>query len=123
MNIKFLVTSVILIVIIIAAFSFVLLQNDNNETQTSNVSKDPFLWRIEGGNPSYLYGSIHLGNKDILTLPDVVIEAVDDSDVLYWEVKLDAETQSRIAELSFLTGDEVLSDILPQDVINRLTHF
>ena len=118
---SYLSTSVVLIILIVViVFSFVLLQNDNSNGQTSNATKDPFLWRIEGENPSYLYGSIHLGNKDILTLPDIVIEAIDDADVLYWEIKLDTETQARSAELSYLTGGETLSDFLPKDVIDRL---
>jgi uncharacterized protein YbaP (TraB family) len=121
MNRRFFVTvAVLIIAIAVVSFSYVLLQSDTSETQTLNVTNDPFLWMIEGDNPSYLYGSIHLGNKDILTLPDIVIEAIDDADILYWEVELDTETQARSAELSLLSGAETLSDLLPQDVIDRL---
>jgi len=121
MNKRFLVpVAVLIIVIVVVSFSYVLLQNGTTETQTLNVTNDPFLWMIEGDNPSYLYGSIHLGNQDILTLPDVVIEAIDDADKLFWEVELDTETQTRSAELSLLSGGETLSNLLPQDVIDRL---
>ena len=118
---KFLFTiAAIIIVIVFVSFSYVFLQSDTNETENLNVTKNPLLWMIEGDNPSYLYGSIHIGNKDILTLPDVIIEAIDDTDILYWEVELDAETQARSAELSLLSEGEILSDLLPQDVIDRL---
>jgi len=124
MNKQYLISGVVLIIAIAAvALAFVLLQNDTSEDQTYNVTKEPFLWRIEGENPSYLYGSIHLADEDILTLPDVVIEAVDDVDVVYTEVKLDIETQTRSAELSMLSGGETLADLLPQDVIDSLDSY
>ena len=40
------------------------------------ASKRPFLWGIEGDKPSYIFGTIHLGDERILTLPDVVIERI-----------------------------------------------
>ncbi|MHA1969021.1 MAG: TraB/GumN family protein [Candidatus Hodarchaeales archaeon] len=120
----FLVTlAVIIIAIAVVSFFYILIQSDTSESETLNITQKPFLWIIEGNNPSYLYGSIHLGNKDILTLPDVVVDAIEDADILYWEVELDTETQMRSAELSLLTGGETLSDLLPQDVIDRLDLF
>jgi uncharacterized protein YbaP (TraB family) len=120
----FLVTiAVIILVIVVVSFSYIFLQSVTSESETLNITQKPFLWIIEGDNPSYLYGSIHLGNKDILTLPDVVVDAIEDADILYWEVELDVETQARSAELSLLSGDVILSDLLPQDVIDRLDLF
>ncbi len=28
---------------------------------SKETGKDPFLWRIQGDKPSYLYGTIHVG--------------------------------------------------------------
>lgn len=128
MNKQYLVYGLILVIVITAVtLGFVLLQNDASKDQDAseklNVTKEPFLWRIEGENPSYLYGTIHLANEDILTLPDVIIEAIDDVDVVYTEVKLDAETQARTAELSMLSGDVTFGDLLPQDVIDSLDSY
>lgn len=124
MNKRFLgLVAVLSITIVTVSFSYVLLQNGTTKSQTVNITKDPFLWMIDGDNPSYLYGSIHLGNQDILTLPDVVVDAIDDADKLFWEVELDSETQARSTELSLLTGGETLSNLLTQDIIDRLDLF
>ena len=87
------------------------------------VTTNPFLWEIEGDNPSYLFGSIHLGDERLLTLPDIVIEAIDEVDVVYTETKLDLETQTDTVYLCMLSGGQTLNDLLPQDVIDRLDSY
>ena len=115
-------TVVIIIILLISFAYFLLPQNSNveNSNSTFNVTTQPFLWKIEGDNPSYLYGSIHLPDKGVLTIPDVVYDALTDVDCVYTEVKLDADSQVRSAQLSILPDDETLDDLLPQDVLNRL---
>ena len=47
----------------------------------------PDLWKIEkNGNTSYLFGSIHLGTKDMYPLSDAVKNAYKSTDNLVVEV-------------------------------------
>lgn len=120
------VTIVIVVVFVLLAFSLIewnSTKEEGEESYTMDVTINPFLWRIEGDKPSYLFGSMHLADERILTLPDVVIEAIDEVDVVYTEVKLDAELQAISAELSMLPTGQTLDDLLPQDVINRLDSY
>jgi uncharacterized protein YbaP (TraB family) len=114
---------VILIIVVLILMSFLFIQwTPIDKSQDMNVTSNPFLWRIERETPSYLYGSIHLAREEVLTLPDVVMEAIDNSDTVYTEVKLDSQTQLIANQLSMLTG-QTLYDILPDDVINRLDSY
>ena len=51
------------------------------------------LWRITGGKaaPSYLFGTIHLGDPALVRLPEPVADALDHSRRFVMEAKLDAE--------------------------------
>src|SRR5437773_1181942 len=50
----------------------------------------PFLWRIEGPVPSYLYGTIHLPDSRVLDMPEVVRQAIAASDGIFTELPIDA---------------------------------
>jgi len=115
-------TLIIVVALISVAFSFHLFKVDSKQSELE-VSLNPLLWRIEGDNPSYLYGSIHVGKEEILTLPDVVMNAIDEVDVVYTEVKFDEETQTQTLYLSLLPADQTLESILPQDIANSLKSY
>lgn len=53
----------------------------------------PFLWRIERTPPSFLYGTVHISDPRVTTLPDVVSAAIDAADALYTEIPMDLATQ------------------------------
>src|SRR5262245_54932687 len=68
----------------------------------------PFLWRIEGTPPSYLYGTIHVPDRRVVELPEVVLKAIDASNALYTEVPLDAATQTAMtAKLMLPEGQDL----------------
>ena len=117
------VITLIIIVIVVSTFLILTPWESTEEQKITDVTSNPFLWRIEGENPSYLYGSIHLADERVLILPDIVIEAIDDADIVYTEVELDQETQIKSAEYSILPGDQTLYDLLPPDVANRLNEY
>jgi uncharacterized protein len=114
--------AVIIVILLVLAFSYILLQQSPTEEKLT-VTTNPFLWKIEGNVTSYLYGSIHLPNQAILTIPDVVYDALDEVDCVYTEVKLTPETQSISFELSLLPEDQTLDDLLPQEVLHRLQSY
>jgi uncharacterized protein YbaP (TraB family) len=131
MNKQFLVTGIVLIVVIVAVtLAYVLFQNENDnskkyesENQIYDVTKEPFLWRIEGQNPSYMFGSIHLPDERVLTLPDIIVEAIDEVGAVITEVKLDTETQILADQLSKLPSGQTIDDLLPLDVASRLDSY
>ena len=54
--------------------------SESNQVDVADVSAyiNPFLWRVEGENPSYLFGSIHVPDDRVLKLPDIVMNAIED---------------------------------------------
>jgi len=118
---------IIILMLILTAFLVIdwdLISNSEEDTNYKNdFTINPFLWRIEGDNPSYLFGTVHLADESVLTLPDVVVEAVSDADAVYTEVKMDTETLILTDQLSKLSSGQTLEDILPQDVATRLDSF
>ena len=53
----------------------------------------PFLWRVEGPTPLYLFGTIHVPDDRVLTLPPSVVKAFTDSSAVYTEIPMDTATQ------------------------------
>lgn len=86
-------------------------------------TENPFLWRIhpavEGGASSFLYGTMHVGDPRILALPQVVEDALYDSQALFTELAFDT-MMSEIAAGMFLPKGETLRDKLPPELYARI---
>jgi hypothetical protein len=93
------------------------------QTATAQVrpAGKPFLWRIEGPVPSYLYGTVHVPDQRVLDVPDVVRRALDTADVFNAEIPLDGATQASLLgkillppgqDLRKLAGEEVFARVL-----------
>ena len=57
-------------------------------------TEKPFLWRVDGPAPSYLYGTVHVPDQRVLELPQVVRRALEAADVFNAEIPLDAGRNS-----------------------------
>jgi len=116
--------TIVIIAIIVAGFQFGLFNfgAEKEEKETMQPTTAPFLWRIEGETPSYLYGSIHVATEEIVTLPNVVMAALTRSDALYTEIKLDFDTQYDAALFSAFNTDK-LEDILPDELAKDLDSY
>jgi uncharacterized protein YbaP (TraB family) len=92
------------------------------QTSPSQVrpTEKPFLWRIEGPVPSYLYGTVHVPDPRVLALPDVVQRAFDASDVFNAEIPLDASTQFSLMSKVMLPSGQDLKSVIGDDVFARL---
>ncbi len=86
----------------------------------SAPTEKPFLWRIEGSTPSYLYGTVHVPDQRVLDLPEVVRKAFDASDIIYTEIPLDAATQAATAARLMLPADQDLRKLAGDELFNRL---
>lgn len=78
----------------------------------------PFLWRIAGAKPSYIFGSIHLPNKHLVELPPPVETAFNQAEAVYCEVPLDPDSMTAITKATLSAG-KPLSQILPPDLYGR----
>lgn len=94
-------------------------------------TKHPFLWRIDGkGNKtfatrSWLYGTMHLGDERLLTLPDPVEEARESADALYCELAMDQmqKQQQKLLLKMLLPRGQTLEDRLPEKLYQRLSDY
>ena len=79
----------------------------------------PLLWRIERDPPVYLFGTIHLPDKRVLELPDVVFEAVDSVDAVYAELKFDSSLDVKLMKAAKLPDGQRLKKVLPRKLYDR----
>jgi len=80
----------------------------------------PFLWKIEGRKPSYLFGTLHIPDKRVTTLPARVTQCLESSDAVYIEVDPSDPQSSAAMQTMMLPPDQSLSSILPADLQKRL---
>ena len=80
----------------------------------------PFLWRVEGPVPSYLYGTIHVPDPKVLEIPVVVRRAFEASDALYTEIPLDPATQISVTPRLLLPAGQDLKTVVGEAVFNRM---
>ena len=95
------------------------LSAQTSATQVRPTEK-PFLWRIDGPVPSYLYGTVHVPDRRVLELPDVVRRAMDASDVFTAEIPLDAATQGSLLGKIMLPPGQDLRKLAGEEVFARL---
>ncbi len=80
----------------------------------------PFLWKIDGKKPSYLFGTIHLSDDRVLALHQVVTDAFESSDAVYTEISMGWDEILKLMQGMMLTSDQTIQDILPQDLYRRV---
>ena len=85
-----------LLAIFLIGWDLIFKSDDEGSSSGMDVTSNPFLWQIDGDNPSYLFGSMHFADNRLLTLPDIVIEAIDEVDIVYTEIKFDQETAKEL---------------------------
>jgi len=114
---------ILLLGILIIDWNSIFKTEDNELSVGLEVSENPFLWKIEGENPSYLFGSMHLSDERLLTLPDIVLDAIEESDAVYTEIELDQQSAIKSDELSRLPTSQTIYDLLPDDVEERVDSY
>ncbi len=105
------------------AFFLVLTPASTYAAEKVKGTTKPLLWQIERDPPAYLFGTIHLPDKRVHALPDVVFEALDGVDALYTELKLDSMVTLKLQNAVMLPGNKTLKDMLPRDVYERTARY
>lgn len=84
------------------------------------ATEKPFLWRIDGPVPSYLYGTVHVPDPRVLELPEVVRRALDAADAFDGEIPLDDATQAGLLGKAMLPPGQDLRKLAGEEVFARI---
>jgi hypothetical protein len=93
---------------------------DAASTAAEETERAPFLWRIGADTPSYLFGSVHLGDPRVLDLDPAVLAALEASDAVYTELPFDPGTKMRMLQATMLPEGESLAEIIPDELYQRV---
>ena len=96
---------------------------DAAAAKPATAIEKPFLWRIETPVPSYLFGTIHLPDDRVTTLPTVVQQVLDSIDALYTEIPMDMASMMKAAGSAQLPKGTVLKDLIGEELYGRLQVF
>ncbi len=83
--------------------------------------KGPFLWRVEGRTPTYLFGTIHVPDDRVLALAPSVVKAFNESAAVYTEIPMDSATQMGVMGKVMLPEGTQLSEVIGQPLYDRMT--
>lgn len=92
-------------------------------TRTSAESPRPFLWQVEreGAPTAWLFGTIHVPDARLQSLPPAVVQAFAAADRVVTEIPLDMEAQLGVAQAVMLPADEQLRTVLGDVRFARLS--
>ncbi len=91
--------------------------------QEAKHPEKPLLWKVEGNGlekPSYLFGTIHLGPKEVTTLHPEARKAFGSADAVYTEVPMDPASQLAAAPMMIRKDGKTLDDSIGEKVSARL---
>lgn len=91
--------------------------------QVVRPTERPFLYRIEGTTPSFLYGTIHVPDERVLALPRAVRLALKRADVLATELRFDPETRRVLKAGLSLPDGQTLADVAGPVLYGRLERY
>ena len=75
--------------------------------------QNPFLWEANKGvEKFYLFGTIHLSDTKLRTLPKLIKESIDKSDIVCTEVSMDADFQIKSAMYMMRNDGKSLKTLL-----------
>ena len=83
----------------------------------------PLLWKIEGKGleePSWLFGTIHIGEGPIATLHPAAEKAFDGAGAVYTEVPMDLATQIGLAQHFIRKDGKTLGDSIGAELSKQL---
>lgn len=91
--------------------------------QANSQTEKSLLWEISGNGlqkSSYLFGTIHITNKQVFDLPDSVLPKLTQSDVVAMELNLDSVSNFMLTNMNFTKSYKRLNQLLNQKELNHL---
>jgi uncharacterized protein YbaP (TraB family) len=104
----------------ILAFLFNCVGIQNVLAQDTDSVQKPLLWKIQGEKAHYLFGTIHIPDPRVTTLPALVTQAIASSDVVVTEIALDRNTVKAAAQGMVLAPEQTLSKLLDPKLIHHI---
>mgnify|MGYP006280213061 FL=1 len=104
--------------------SFIFCATAVAQASKPNQPDTTLLWKVEGEpleQPSYLFGTIHLGGGRLNTLHPAAEQAFQEADVFYAEIPLDPGTQVAAMQGLVRKDGETLSGSIGPELAARLT--
>lgn len=78
----------------------------------------PFLWKIEGDTPNYIFGTVHVADPRALKLHPAADRVFEAAEAAFFEI--DFEKAGQQLQAMLLPNGEKLEDTLSADTIQRL---
>ncbi len=98
------------------------LSNDQKATIENEALVNALLWKIEGNGiekPSFLYGTIHIIDKDDFFYPENTLESVNQSEQMAFEIDMDDMNnigkQMGMLTKAIMKDGQTLSDLLSEE--------
>jgi uncharacterized protein YbaP (TraB family) len=80
----------------------------------------PFLWKVEGATPAYLFGTIHVPDPRVLALAPSVEKAFAEATAVYTEIPMDAATQMGVMGKIMLPEGQQLPEVIGKPLYDRM---
>lgn len=83
----------------------------------------PLLWKVEGkglAKPSWLFGTIHVGEGPVGKLHPAAAKALDGADAVYTEIPMDPATQLGMAAQFIRTDGKTLGESIGEEMSKQL---
>lgn len=121
----------IILVIIVGIVGFLIYNKSSKEPEKINENMTPLLYKVtkEGSvNEMYLFGSIHMANKEDLLFPKYIMDAYNKSHYLACEIDEESlnidmnEAQALVYAMMYQDGTTI-KDHINEDIYNKLVEF
>lgn len=86
---------------------------------SSARADDLFLWEIKGNPSSWLFGTIHLGEKRVLAQVDPMWPVLDGCDAVFTEIAMDPVSLYGMMDGFVRSDGRKLSEVLPEPLVER----
>ncbi|MEM8845128.1 MAG: TraB/GumN family protein [Pseudomonadota bacterium] len=83
----------------------------------------PFLYQASGDTTFYLFGTIHVPDPRIATLPNEVVQAMEESTAFYGELDLGEDNLMQIKESMMIPGNKTIYDLISIDTQNKVNNY
>ncbi|MFD0893378.1 TraB/GumN family protein [Luteolibacter ambystomatis] len=83
----------------------------------------PMLWRIDGkdlAKPSFLFGTLHVGNKVVTTFHPATVRAFNCAGIVYTEVPMDPASQVAASAAVLRTDGKTLTEAIGKQLTRQI---
>lgn len=89
-------------------------------TPAALANPRPFLWRVDGEVPSYLFGTIHLPDERATDVHPEVEAALGTADAVFTELAMDQMVSPKLVAALQIPDGKTLGDIAPAALVERV---